>query len=89
MASTEAGTGGTIVINMNNVNELAKDKKQDTLFGPNIGIVSPGPDWASKVAEKAKTDELTPEIVRNWIEKSKEVRFHLVFCWRHTYILLW
>ena len=46
-------------------------KKQDTLFGPNIGIVARGPEW-TETREKA-IDELTPDIVRGWIAKSKEV----------------
>lgn len=56
-------------------------KKQDTLFGPSIGIVNPGPEWAqetSDVKEKVRVqDTLTPNLVKNWAEKNKEVR--LVF----------
>lgn len=47
-------------------------KKQDTLFGPNIGIVSAGPEWTDIDQEKSTIDELTPEIVKNWVAKSKE-----------------
>ncbi|KAI0064400.1 hypothetical protein BV25DRAFT_1823394 [Artomyces pyxidatus] len=56
------------------MSELAKDKKQDTLFGPNIGIVSSGPKWADSDDEKRRSsvDELTPEIVKGWVAKSKE-----------------
>ncbi len=72
-----------VVLNMGdlNLNETgpsspsASKKKQDTLFGPNIGIVARGPEW-TETREKA-IDELTPEIVRAWIAKSKEVRI----CW--------
>jgi hypothetical protein len=49
-------------------------KKQDTLFGPNIGIVAAGPDWTEIDEEKSSIDELTPEIVKNWVAKSKVVR---------------
>ncbi|PSR78010.1 hypothetical protein PHLCEN_2v7605 [Hermanssonia centrifuga] len=67
-----------VVLNMGdlNLNETgpsspsASKKKQDTLFGPNIGIVARGPEW-TETREKA-IDELTPEIVRAWIAKSKE-----------------
>ncbi|RDB27952.1 hypothetical protein Hypma_002293 [Hypsizygus marmoreus] len=51
----------------------AKDKKtQDSLFGPNIGVVSSGPAWSAATEKKVLTDELTPEIVESWIEKSKD-----------------
>ncbi|PCH35206.1 hypothetical protein WOLCODRAFT_139803 [Wolfiporia cocos MD-104 SS10] len=48
----------------------AQDKKPDTLFGPNIGIVSGGPDWAER--REKSTDELTPDIIKSWISRSKE-----------------
>ncbi|KAI0792331.1 hypothetical protein C8Q75DRAFT_792039 [Abortiporus biennis] len=52
-------------------NDSSQDKKkQDTLFGPNIGIVSSGPEWTER--KEKPVDELTPEIVKRWIEKSKE-----------------
>lgn len=49
----------------------ASKKKQDTLFGPNIGIVARGPEWTE--SREKVIDELTPEVVRAWIAKSKEV----------------
>jgi hypothetical protein len=49
-------------------------KKHDTLFGPNIGIVSSGPEWTEISQDKTLVDELTPEIVKGWVAKSKEVR---------------
>ena len=67
-----------VTINMGDLNigspgesNGATKKKQDTLFGPNIGIVAKGPEWAE--AREKTIDELTPEIVRGWIAKSKEV----------------
>lgn len=52
-------------------------KKQDTLFGPSIGIVNPGPDWAEQKIEQGEKaqlqDVLTRELVKSWVEKSKEV----------------
>lgn len=47
-------------------------KKHDTLFGPNIGIVSSGPEWTEISQDKTVVDELTPEIVKGWVTKSKE-----------------
>ncbi|EEB97979.1 hypothetical protein MPER_02597, partial [Moniliophthora perniciosa FA553] len=50
-----------------------KEKKTpDSLFGPNIGVISSGPSWTSS-ADKNKTllkDELAVDIVKSWIEKS-------------------
>jgi hypothetical protein len=52
----------------------SKDKKvQESLFGPNIGVVSSGPAWTAASEKKVLTDELTPDIVNGWIEKSKDV----------------
>ncbi|KAI0918541.1 hypothetical protein AcV5_002505 [Taiwanofungus camphoratus] len=62
-----------VVINMgddNNLDNANKDKNSDTLFGPNIGIVSCGPAWTER--HEKTTDELTPEIVKSWISRSKE-----------------
>ncbi|KAF8524375.1 hypothetical protein BU17DRAFT_74828 [Hysterangium stoloniferum] len=51
-------------------------KKQDTLFGPSIGVVNPGPQWADQGGEKGEKsqmqDALTPELVKSWVERSKE-----------------
>src|SRR6266702_2020684 len=54
--------------------EPQTEKRQETLFGPNIGIVSDGPTWAQSEDAKKGTpsDYLTPEIVRRWVETSKE-----------------
>lgn len=67
-----------VVINMgepaqqpaNNTPSAQEKKKQDTLFGPNIGIVASGPDWTER--QEKQSDELTPDVVKNWIAKSKE-----------------
>ncbi|OBZ67824.1 hypothetical protein A0H81_12385 [Grifola frondosa] len=66
-------TQQAVVIDMGHATgqEVAhKEKKADTLFGPNIGIVSGGPEWTER--EEKSGDELTPEIVKKWIAKSKE-----------------
>ncbi|EPS93410.1 hypothetical protein FOMPIDRAFT_1170552 [Fomitopsis schrenkii] len=62
----------TVVVNMGEPSngEAAKDKKSDTLFGPNIGIVSGGPAWTERHEKGA--DELTPEVIKSWISRSKE-----------------
>jgi len=58
-----------------------KDKKaQESLFGPNIGVVSSGPVWTVTTEKKVLTDELTPDVVNSWIEKSKDVSFPYLHC---------
>ncbi|KAI0078306.1 hypothetical protein K474DRAFT_1660519 [Panus rudis PR-1116 ss-1] len=59
---------GAVVINMNEL--TPNEKKKDTLFGPNIGITSTGPKWTEH--KEKSVDELTPEIIKSWIEKSKQ-----------------
>ncbi|KAI0346669.1 hypothetical protein BDW22DRAFT_1352835 [Trametopsis cervina] len=67
-----------VVLNMGDLNNpqneqsstSAPKKKQDTLFGPNIGIVARGPEWTE--SNEKVIDELTPEIVKAWIAKSKQ-----------------
>jgi hypothetical protein len=51
---------------------INRDKKQEALFGPNIGVVSTGPAWTDIKEKKIATEELTPEIVQSWIARSKE-----------------
>ncbi|KAI0000170.1 hypothetical protein BJV74DRAFT_882830 [Russula compacta] len=57
-----------------NLSDPPKERRQETLFGPNIGIVSDGPAWAQSQDAKMSTssDFLTPEIIRRWVEMSKE-----------------
>lgn len=52
-----------------------RDKKaSEPLFGPNIGPCSAGPGWTTAVSRKKLiTDDLTPEVLTSWIEKSKQV----------------
>lgn len=80
-----AQNGATpIIISMNpndpiNAGGANKDKKMpETLFGPSIGAVSSGPSWTSVAEKKVLTDELTPDVIRGWIEKSKEVSRSLI-----------
>ena len=62
----------------NTDNASGKDKKSsEPLFGPSIGPVRSGPAWTICSEKKVVTDELTPEVVNSWIEKSKEVSFLL------------
>lgn len=46
------------------------------LFGPNIGVVGTGPSWAVTNEKKIIADDLTPDVVKGWIDKSKQVRFN-------------
>ncbi|KAI0764588.1 hypothetical protein BD413DRAFT_168918 [Trametes elegans] len=48
-------------------------KTNDTLFGPNIGVLGGGPEWTES-AEKSQ-DVLTPEIVKGWVAKSKQTHY--------------
>ncbi|KAH6906856.1 hypothetical protein BKA70DRAFT_1287179 [Coprinopsis sp. MPI-PUGE-AT-0042] len=61
----------------------ADRKALEPLFGPNIGAVSSGPAWTGYVDRDKKvlgggytglssTDELTPEVINGWVEKSKD-----------------
>lgn len=52
-------------------NTNTTSKNNDTLFGPNIGVLGAGPEWTER-PDKSE-DVLTPEIVKGWIAKSKEV----------------
>ena len=79
--ATALARGGqdAVVINMGDMSASAnaettkKDKKQDSLFGPNIGVVSAGPKWTEENEKKGAEDQLTPDVVKGWITKSKEV----------------
>jgi hypothetical protein len=59
---------------MNDLSDPLSNKKQTALFGPNLGIISGGPKWTEANQKKVVADQLTPEIVKSWIAKSKEVR---------------
>ncbi|OCH86509.1 hypothetical protein OBBRIDRAFT_737907 [Obba rivulosa] len=61
-----------VVLNMGDlsISDNSTKNKSDTLFGPNIGIVGGCPDWTQRYDKG--TDELTPEIVKSWIAKSKD-----------------
>lgn len=48
------------------------EKDVNTLFGPNIGIMDAGPKWTEPLGEKPAQDEITPDVVKAWIDKSKE-----------------
>jgi len=73
----QANNGGDVLGNIvNNPGPPAKDSKEkkgpDTLFGPNIGVISGGPAWTNTAEKKVLKDELTIDAVKSWIEKSKE-----------------
>ena len=58
-----------------------KPKKHETLFGPSLGTVSSGPAWANQT-KATQGDELTPETVKAWVAKSKEVSQLNLLCSR-------
>lgn len=61
------------VINMSDVVQDADGKtNKDTLFGPSIGVVNGGPEWADIKEKESIGDDLTLEIVKGWVAKSKE-----------------
>ncbi|KAF9269580.1 hypothetical protein L218DRAFT_953202 [Marasmius fiardii PR-910] len=67
------GLGGQNEANNPQAKDGIKDKKPpDSLFGPNIGVISTGPSWTTSPEKKMLKDELTMDIVKTWIEKSKE-----------------
>lgn len=45
--------------------------KEESLFGPSIGIVNSGPSWTALNEKKIVEDELTHDVVKVWVEKSK------------------
>ncbi|KAG7441090.1 uncharacterized protein BT62DRAFT_982873 [Guyanagaster necrorhizus] len=69
-ATTPTGNVSGTVVNHGYPSPTGK-KHPDSLFGPNIGIVSSGPAWTTNREKKVLADELTPDVVRGWIEKSK------------------
>ena len=73
-AANAARNEGDVVISMADLGQDPDSKNKDTLFGPSIGVINSGPKWAQSPKTKAAPeDELTPEIVRSWVMKSKEV----------------
>jgi hypothetical protein len=67
-------TREAVIINMGFVGDTPKkDKKQETLFGPNIGVVSSTPQWTQSMGQKVPADTISSHIVQNWITRSKEV----------------
>ncbi|KIJ59398.1 hypothetical protein HYDPIDRAFT_118626 [Hydnomerulius pinastri MD-312] len=73
-AMARTATQDAIVINMGIVddNTNKKEKKQETLFGPNIGVVNTAPQWAQSMGKQAAADNLSSDIIKSWISKSKE-----------------
>lgn len=67
-AMARTGTREAVVINMG---APERDSKQDTLFGPNIGVVNTALPWAQTVTKQTPEDSLSPEIIKAWIAKSK------------------
>ena len=72
--------------NADNNRDKEKKGNKDTLFGPSIGVVGTAPSWCgdfptdygrdvlNEKAEGWDGDELTPEVVKEWERRSKDVR---------------
>uniref|UniRef100_D8QD42 Expressed protein n=1 Tax=Schizophyllum commune (strain H4-8 / FGSC 9210) TaxID=578458 RepID=D8QD42_SCHCM len=45
--------------------------KEESLFGPSIGIVNTGPEWTALNEKRLVEDELTQDVVKGWVEKSQ------------------
>ena len=68
---------------MNEIVPQSAEKKdnKDTLFGPSVGVTNNTPDWCSGFKENDENDdekkdfidELTPDVVKEWIRRSKDV----------------
>ena len=70
-------TQEAVIIDMGDLSDITNrdNKKQDTLFGPNIGVITSGPAWTDAGGSEKQpiTDQLTSDVVKGWIAKSKEV----------------
>ena len=64
-----APIGGAIVIDI----EEGGKGKEESLFGPSIGIVNTGPEWTALNEKRLVEDELTQDVVKGWVEKSQLV----------------
>lgn len=64
-------TQDAVIINMDDPSSK-KEKKQETLFGPNIGAVGSTPQWAQSIGQKVPADNVSSNIIQNWITRSKE-----------------
>lgn len=64
-------TSDAVIVNMDD-SASKKEKKQETLFGPNIGVVSSTPQWAQSMGQKVPADNISSHILQNWVAKSKE-----------------
>lgn len=64
----------SVVIDMSDVSSPPEGKKPETLFGPSIGVVQTAPAWTDVPDKKSLADQLTPEDVKGWVNKSKDVR---------------
>ncbi|KAL1745516.1 hypothetical protein HDZ31DRAFT_36317 [Schizophyllum fasciatum] len=50
--------------------EEESKEKEESLFGPSIGIVNTGPEWTALNEKRLMEDELTQDVVKGWVEKS-------------------
>ncbi|KAF8841462.1 hypothetical protein BDN67DRAFT_989782 [Paxillus ammoniavirescens] len=73
-AMAQTATHDAVVINLGVVDDTTnkKDKNQETLFGPNIGVVNTAPKWAQSMGKQVTAENLSSDIIKTWIARSKE-----------------
>ncbi|KAF9239891.1 hypothetical protein BU15DRAFT_87890 [Melanogaster broomeanus] len=73
-AMARTATQDAVVINMGIGDDTTSrnDKKQETLFGPNIGVVNSAPQWAQYMGKQPAADSLSSDVIKTWIANSKE-----------------
>jgi hypothetical protein len=83
LAQTDNIAQDALIINMANLQIDAKNK-QNSIFGPVMGVPPPNANaangaaaWPANVEEssspKGKGDHVTPDLLKGWLAKSKEV----------------
>lgn len=72
-------TRDAVDINTHGDDSLNLGKKQETLFGPNIGPVNKGPLWAQSQDTRTPAHVVSSDIIKTWIAKSKEVLYSATF----------
>lgn len=89
---SRASPPDTLILNMNDVENIINNqqgsssdpsKKDDTLFGPGVGVISSGPNWAESSNQPSK-DEISPEVLKSWLAKSKDASYSVRFCFLST-----
>jgi hypothetical protein len=77
MAATAPDQLGLAELTVGDAPAPAPANEPETLFGPHIGAVPPGPAWTEPAPAQPgakQQDELTLDVLKGWIAKSKDVR---------------